>query len=277
MEKIKRFYNQNRRLIYRWIIIIGAFILLTRVADWYYREKNEERARNILENKDASIVSNNNTSNTIQNNISNSSELNQFIEYCENNEYSNAYSMLSKETKENNLYSTEEAFINNFINAFIKTGDKLNIETINSVKKIYLVEAYQSNMLSTGSTSSAKIGYIKIENKKINIQDYIAEEDIEAKYTNEDYFISIKKVKLYKDYIEFKVMVTNNSNINLDIQDTYVSSKSEKYSKLDSGNIVINSYESETLNLKYKINYKKASNVDKIAFEINDNKIEIQL
>lgn len=277
MEKIKRFYNQNRRLIYRWIIIIGAFILLTRVADWYYREKNEERARNILENKDASIVSNNNTSNTIQNNISNSSELNQFIEYCENNEYSNAYSMLSNETKENNLYSTEEAFINNFINAFIKTGDKLNIETINSVKKIYLVEAYQSNMLSTGSTSSAKIGYIKIENKKINIQDYIAEEDIEAKYTNEDYFISIKKVKLYKDYIEFKVMVTNNSNINLDIQDTYVSSKSEKYSKLDSGNIVINSYESETLNLKYKINYKKASNVDKIAFEINDNKIEIQL
>ena len=120
-----------------------AFFFITRTANYYYIEQEKQRNTDFNESTEESKTTEEKEYNEDEYKFCSSDEINEFLAYCKTDEYTKAYNMLSSDTKEKKLYNTEEAFINNFINAFIKTGDKIEMQAVDSFKNLYLIEVYR--------------------------------------------------------------------------------------------------------------------------------------
>ena len=192
MEKFIRFYNQNRREIYKWVTIIAVAYLFLRIINSIIEEQSKENmleyAENIVNEKslDNEVVLNNTTSS------------NKIAKKYGNELKIGAGNVVDKE------YNTEQKFIENFINIFFKDDSKYVIQELG---KYYVIEIYNSNLIETGNINEVSRKYITIQNKKINIQDYITISEINKKASNDNIELNIKKVTYYYDYAEYKVYI----------------------------------------------------------------------
>lgn len=280
MEKFIRFYNQNRKKIYKWITIIAVSYLFLRIINSIIEEKSRQ---NILAYMENSINNNNVVNEVVLNNTTSSTNtkeekygnvLDDFLDYCKtSSNYEKAYEMLSEETKDK--YDTKEKFINNFINIFFNNNSEY---LINELKNVYVIEIYANNILETGNTDEIKRQYIKIQDKKIIIQDYIRNEDINKKQTNNDIIFNIKNVTYYYDYAQYKVYVTNSSANTINIQNTYLQLNNTKLNgQAQNQNLQLKPYESKILDLKFDIRYKEINTIKNMTIETDNGKIEIEL
>ena len=170
MEKIIRFYNQNKKTIFKYLGIIIVGYALLQIINLYYKNKGNEEYDNVINNVVISEKSEENTNNNVS---KNKTDIEKFVEYCENENIEEAYNMLSNETKEKNKYSSVEKFKDNFIMNFLKSGSDYTLNKIENYSNIYVIEVYNGDMLSTGNTNSIGKKYIKESNSKITLLDYI--------------------------------------------------------------------------------------------------------
>ena len=154
MGNLVRFLNQNRKIIYKWIIIIALFLLITRTLNWYIK---------------------NNSTNDVNNRAKETSKeednIKDFIEECRANKVVSAYEKLSENTKQNEKYKEQYKFEKNFINNFINLGSNYTITKNPGITNRYLIEIVEGDLLTSGNSKVLAKKYLYIEKGKINIED----------------------------------------------------------------------------------------------------------
>lgn len=282
MERFIRFYNQNRKAIYKWIAIIAIAYLFLRLINSFIEEKSKKDMSAYMKNATNNnnlvneVVLNNTTSSTNTKAEKYGNVLDDFLEYCKKQEsYENAYELLSEQAKQKEDYSTKELFTQNFINKFFNNNSQY---VINELNNIYVIETYVNDILQTGNTDEIKRQYIIIDNDKINIQDYIKSYDINKKVIKDNIIYNIKNVTYYYDNAQYKVYITNSGQETLNIQNIYLQLDKKKIDGQPKNNIItIQAYESKILNLKFNVKYKQVNTIKNMTMEIENDKIELEL
>lgn len=235
MYKFIRYFNQNRKKIYRTIIIIIAGLLVLRFANYMVSVDMKEKQENTPSEKNntQNITTNTNNINTDSAitgtdggtaSIKETNILEQFIKYCNEGNTTEAYNMLSKSCQEA-MYPTLKNFIDGYYNDNFNESKSYKIQRWSG--SIYKVD-FKSNMLHTGNfVSGGKQDYITIvredEEYKLNINSYIGRTNLNKEVSKGNVTIQI----LYKDtymnneiYV-FEVKNPNDNDIYLgDMQNT---------------------------------------------------------
>ncbi len=291
MHKIMRFYNQNRKAIWGFIIFVAFLIIILQLLNYIAKQDNEKKLNSV----------NNLRANTIQYNditlesqksalsgekISESQQeaiktIDKFFSYCNEKNLQKAYNLLTEECKEE-MYTTEESFQKSYYEQVLN-GQKKNISVENWTSNIFKVKI-TDDYLSSGNYSSKNTiqDYITVEtddNKeyKLNINGYIGRTNPNKETEHKDIKIKAVEKNIYMDYTTYVFEITNNSyrTILLDdlknIDSMYIQDDNKmKYSsythELSLGELQINSGEQRKIKIKYYSKYSSVKRITNIVF-----------
>lgn len=262
MNKIIRWYNQNRKQLFIVLLVIAAIILAIHFVDNLVKKDNE---KNSYKGESSSSTSSATTTyNPQQSAISDSivskekyekqsKIIDDFIKYCNEGKTQEAYNLLSDDCKEV-MFPTLEYFKNNYYNTVFSENKIYSIK--NWVSNIYKVNI-MTNMLALGKVSdntSIEEYFTVITNKegeyKLNINGFIKRVEINKSSSSSNIEIDILYKDIYMDNVIFTLKAKNNTNktILLDsgenTQNMYV---------IDSKNIKYNSYRNEIPEARLKV------------------------
>lgn len=292
MEKLRRYYNQNRKKFLGIIIIVIFVLLLIQLANFYVKESNKISYNNSVnevnqteESTNSSVVISNRSAVTgeivsTDDFDSEVATIDTFISYCNNQEVQNAYDMLTDECKEN-MYTTVDLFRELYYNDNFG-GEEKNVSIENWSASIYKVDIMEDS-LATGKSNDgySKQDYItvkKVDNEyKLNINNYIGYTEINKTTSYRDITMEVKSKNTYMEYEEYTITVTNNT----DYQIILDSLKNVKTIYLEDGNGVeysaynheltdammeINAGHTKELTIKFYSSYVSTKNIKNIVF-----------
>ena len=288
MYNIKRLYNQNKKKIWRIILIVTCLFILIQVLNYLARNniKNEKDEDEITETQlinnssfisSKSLVSGNNISEDTLLDINET--MDNFIEFCNTRQYEQAYDMLTDDCKEN-VYNTLDSFINGYC------SNIFNIERIYSIEnwigKTYKVR-YTEDFLSTGIDTQgyAKQDYITFEKQdnvyKLNINNYVGKENIKKKTEENDITINVLSKNIFMTYEEYTIEVTNNNNQSIlldsmqNMQSLYLEDNNNMtYSSYNheftEPSLTVQAGETKEITIKFYNNYTSGRKIKYIVF-----------
>lgn len=225
MYKLIRIFNQNRKQIIKVILIIVFAFGILQLLNQLEKIKRTSQLNNVSSEN----ISNNINNNKIETNslISDkslisggsisSSKLNEdkelidlFMYYCNNKDIDKAYELISEECKSEMFPSLED--FDKYYYGKIFNGQEKNHTVENWINDIYTVRI-TDDILSTGKIefNSTKQDYITVKDKKLNLNNYIGNTQINKKTTKHDISITVKDVNTYMNYQVYNLVVENNS------------------------------------------------------------------
>ncbi len=299
MHRLFRYYNQNRKKIWKIMIIIACIIILVQLLNQIAIQKSiqeqeliEEQEKIEAEKKknnnyepyesesEAIISSQDDVPDRYKEEFGNIIE--EFYTYCINHEPQKAYNMLSTEIK-NNQYQTQELFETLYYKSKFEGDKTYSFKAYYTSKRkyIYQVKIYD-NMLSTGSKNTTYIeDYVTIvpedDKYKLNINKYISKEKINKSNSNELLSVNIDFVDTYLDYQIYTFTIKNNTE-NTILIDTKEKSKTlflttGNNNKFDSylyenneKDFIFEPYQSKTIKIKFNNKYRTDVTIQSITF-----------
>ncbi len=228
MNKIIRYWNQNRKKIIIIIAIIAFIIIMLNVINYIVKQmndrpKDEEFNIEDLQKPTQSVITGQNVSKDITE--ENIDIIKNFVDYCNNNEIEKAYELLSNDCKAefNNNINT---FINNYYKRNFQTKKTYDLELMFSAENSYTYKTtyYDANILATGGPNADNFeDYLTIinqnEEKKLNINGFIKKQEINQSQTTDGVQITIKNKKVYRDHEQYKISIQNNTQNTISISD----------------------------------------------------------
>lgn len=295
MNKLVRFYNQNRHIVWVVILSIAAVIVVIQILDKFAYEKNNT-------SKNVNISNNNNidynysiiTGQEVNKNVSN--VVDEFIEFCNNGQIENAYEMLSEECKKN-IYPSLEDFTKKYYNKIFSEKRAYNCQAWISqgITHTYRID-FTEDMLATGSPAQTSIVdyYTVVKNNdeyKLNINKYIGNQFINKAGNQDEIIIYIQKKNVYMDYEIYTLEIVNNttSTIKLDNMEStdniYLEDNNgQKYfwynHEILESDIVIEKRRTQKIDVKFNKEYNTNIQIEKMVFEkimIDNKTIEISI
>lgn len=292
MNKFIRWYNQNRKMIWITIGIIALIIVVIQLFNYWSKVDNEKKlqqanqTQNMNNVKEYNSVSLDEKQSTITGENLSSNQLSQieiidlFIEYCNNQQIAEAYSLLTEDCKQE-MYPTEEVFKEAYYNNVFENTKK-NVGVENWIDNIYKVNI-NDNFLATGkyTKENTKQDYITVEEEedsyKLNINSYIGKKEINRSNEQNGVQIEVLEEKSYMDYQIFKLRVTNNtdSTIMLDdkqnIKAMYIEDDNGiQYSaythEIGESDLEISARETKEIEIKYYSKYGSEKEISKVVF-----------
>lgn len=294
---IVRIYNQNRKKIWKAILIVAFFIIIFQAINYYVGKSNEEEIERLMNgtnslptNTSNNNANNNSSSMAISNtsgisggtvsdeNLENAqSLLDKFFGYCNSRNLSEAYNMLTDECKEL-IYPSLELFESNYYNN-IFNGEQKIYSFENWRNNTYLV-TIEENSLATGKVSSdteKKVDYVTIVDDKLNISTFIGRTTINKTTTSNGITVVVNSKDTYMDYETYNITVTNNTGkticlASLDSSDNiYLLDDNDiKYGvynhELLQSSLVLKNYYSEEYSLKFYSSYVSTKKIEGLVF-----------
>ena len=219
MNKLTRFYNQNRKIIWVTIFVLILIISVPRALNNYAIKKKQlnqsssnENITTTSGNKDNPIIS----GGTVKEEKAkeNNSIINTFLDYCNNKNVENAYNLLSNKCKEK-LYPTLEDFINYYYNVKFENNKTYDIQAWYTENGSYTYKInLKEDILASGNANilATEDYYTIVEEdgeNKLNINGYIKTEDINK--LNETYEVKVNVLSkdIYIDYEIYNLNVEN--------------------------------------------------------------------
>lgn len=295
MNKLVRFYNQNRHIVWVVILSIAAVIVVIQILDKFAYEKNNT-------SKNVNISNNNNidynysiiTGQEVNKNVSN--VVDEFIEFCNNGQIENAYEMLSEECKKN-IYPSLEDFTKNYYNKIFSEKRAYNCQAWISQGSTHTYRIdFTEDMLATGSPAKTSIVdyYTVVKNNdeyKLNINKFIENQFINKAGNQDEIIIYIQKKNVYMDYEIYTLEIVNNttSTIKLDNMEStdniYLEDNNgQKYfwynHEILESDIVIEKRRTQKIDVKFNKEYNTNIQIEKMVFEkimIDNKTIEISI
>ncbi|MBQ2835439.1 MAG: hypothetical protein IJE68_01195 [Clostridia bacterium] len=218
MNKIIRYYNQNRRKIFSIIIVIASALFLLYFINYMVAKDNINQ--NTVSTENQTVIKNNININsaigggnggTIA--VKESDIIEQFIKYCNEGQTVAAYNMLSYQCKEI-AYPKLESFINNYYNNNFDGNKSYNIQRWSgSTYKVDLKE----NILHTGNiTVAAKQDFITVINEeeeyKLNINSFIGRTNLNKEENMDNISIKVAYKNTYMNDETYTLEVENKSS-----------------------------------------------------------------
>ena len=288
MNKIVRWYNQNRKVIFITIGIIvflfGLLQLLNNMSKNNLENKEKNKDENtILLNQNNELISDKSavTGDEISENklIEDTQIIKQFMEACNNKNIEDAYNLLTDECKEEMFPNIDDFIEIYYLPNFEKQEKNFNIE--NWIKNTYKVTII-GDVISTGKIdeTNKKQDYITIINKedgyKLNINNYIGRKEINKETKSNNVNIKVEAKDIYMDYEMYKIVVENNSEKSI-LLDT--GNKSNTIYLLDSNDmkyyfnnnilqnkLIINNGFKKGYRIKFGNSYSSTRKIDKMVF-----------
>ena len=294
MNRLVRWYNQNRKAIWKTIAIVVIIIGVIQLINYYYKVRNEEQL-NMANTQIQNTIQNNNNYNSVRVDDDSSSltgekisegqkteiqVIDDFINFCNEKNLQEAYDLLTEDCKEE-LYPTLENFEQSYYNNLFTNGKK-NVSVENWVNNIYKA-SIKDDFLSTGKYSKENTiqDYITVIDKddeyKLNINGYIGEKEINKSKEDENVTIEIENTNAYMDYQIYKIKVTNHTDYTMLLDDgvsidaMYIEdSNGNKYSaythEINSAELKISPRETKEISIKYYSKYGSDKKIDKVVF-----------
>lgn len=225
MYNLRRLYNQNRKKVWKVIIIIVFALLMLRmlnqIAKEYNESKKEDEQNTIIDvqsnyKEDYTAISNKQINESVAQ--ENSEIIKEFINLCNERNIEGAYNLLSNECKEVN-YPTIEVFKTNYYDKIFTTTKSFNQEGWITKDNRYTYRITIINdPLSTGTVNynnSFQDFYTIVENDgelKLNISSYIAREEINKGVEINNVKINVKYRDCYMNYEEYVLEIANYSD-----------------------------------------------------------------
>lgn len=300
MNRLIKFYNQNRYIIWMAVLIIIAIIALIQILNNFALKRSGIK-NNIDQNANSTNTINKNysviTGKEIKEEVS--QIIDEFINYCNNQEVEKAYGLLSEECIKT-LYPTLEDFTQKYYQKlFINKKTYLYQSWISYDNKYTYKVDFLDDMLATGTASNSSIiDYYTVvknnQNYKLNINKFIGITDINKTETKNNITINVNRKKVFMDYETYEIEIKNNSEkeIMLDsLQDTdtvYVENdnKQQYYwtsHEILEEDITIKRAQGKKIDIKFNKEYKPSKEAKKIVFSkimlntLDSLKIEINL
>ena len=300
MNRIVRWYNQNRHIFWIVVAVVAGFILILQTLNNYYKNntKEESSSTNIstttYNNQNYSVVSqkeiNKNTSQESINVIKN------FFNYCNTGKINEAYNLLSIDCKQE-LYPTVDDFKEDYYNR-IFTETKMYNSTLwisSSTRNTYRLEI-MGDILATGETEYMPIeDYYTVTNENgeysLSVSNYIGKEEINISKTQNNVTITILNKKMYMDYEKYEIKVENNTqerlilNTKQNTDSMYIQDKNNlKYiaflNEISEYDLNILRGANKIYNIKFNRLYKPDIRIKKIVFDnmnVENQKLKIEV
>lgn len=241
LNKLFRKYNQNRKAIWTVIIMVAFFVILLQTIFGLIRASRARQYSNI-EDEENELLNNNiqtsigsniinhtqNIENTVnQNNVSGSGTtnnninnptklINQFIEYCNNNQIDKAYEMLSSGCK-TVLFPSQADFQAKYVQPVFSMKRTAKIEQGMYGEGIYKV-TYYANMLASGGyqNTNSMQDYMVVkqeaEQKKLSINHLIDVQNLNKISNETQVMVKLLQKQSYTDYEIYQIQITNRTN-----------------------------------------------------------------
>ena len=293
MFKLRRWYNQNRKVIWRVVTIIIFLILMLQVFNYFakinnnkqttYENKTEisditKKYNDVSVSDDKSVVSQQKMSISQINSLE---VINNFFKYCNEKNIKDAYNLITDECKKE-LYPTLEKFKNNYYKPVFENSKK-EVSVENWINDIYKIKI-SDDFLSSGkySKDNTKQDYITIKEEgediyKLNINGYIGGEELNKESEQKDVNIKVIRKNTYMDYETYTFKVTNKSKKNIlidslqNINSMYIEDKSGmKYSaythEIALPRLVVTPEKTQEITIKYYSKYGSEKEIKAICF-----------
>lgn len=224
-NKLIRYYNQNRKVIWIIIIFVAFFLILLQVIFGMARNSRQNEYNELIEE----YYRNQQNTDSVQNNNINSENItttrpsvqqteeemiNQFVNLCNEGKIKEAYGMLSTDCK-TNLYPTENNFNQNYYKKIFTTKKSVKIEHSTYGGGIYQVTYYQDVLTNGGKLENSfqdNIYIVKEEQgKKLSINKFMYIETMDKTTQSNSVFVNILQKNVYIDYEEYEIQIANNS------------------------------------------------------------------
>lgn len=286
MNNIIRSYNQNRKNIIIWILIIMFIIIMIQLFNYLYKKSdkqtdvNEDINQTEYEKESESIISSGSVSK--ENRKSYGSLIDDFLSNCVNNNYEQAYEIISNDCKQL-YYPTLEEFKELYCKNKFSSKKTYSFQSWTSGEtNIYEIKIFD-DILSSGIVSTDK--YISdyytvvVENgeKKLNINNYIKRQEINKNVTKNGITIHVESLNIFKEYIiyNFKIVNQTKNRILLDSKEQsdsiYIeNSYGIKYVGLLYENLnkelILDAGEEKEISIKFNVIYREGLKLEKICF-----------
>ena len=292
--KIILWYNRNKRVMWRIVIIALVAIFLARGIGYLWTQNLEDEQLGILAsqnntntelnsvtlNDDKSTVSGKDLTKSQTNAVT---KIDEFVQYCNNNQFKEAYNLLSEDCKKE-MYPTVEAFQQNYYNSIFK-GTKKNVSVENWVNYIYKVK-FVEDALATGiyNTDNTIQDYITVvtddnDEMKLNINSYIGKKEINKENNDKNINIKVLEKHQYMDYETYLFEITNNSDITILLNDNNNNSTDTMYllddnklkypaytHELSEAELKLASKETRKVKIKYYNKYSSSRKIKSVVF-----------
>lgn len=219
--KIKHFFRKNKKIIFV-IVIVWLFIFfINQVLKLYTPEPEIE---DTYEPHVSVIDSSQKVPEKYQTNIEDLIE--EYVSYCNNNDFDKAYNMLSKDCKEY-AYPTYEDFIDH-LKIVMYTPKKYSIQNYSNLDDMYIYSiSYTDDFLATGLTNTEysyteeKMAFKENEDGQLemSVGNFIKHENINLSTENEYLKIDVKDRIVNYATEEYTVRFTNRTNYDIVISD----------------------------------------------------------
>lgn len=225
MQKLLRYCRQNKKRI---LITIGVIAFVIFIIQFFnamighsLKQKNSNTTNTPKIDKSVNptevIIGNGKISN--EEAVENGGLIKQFVEYCNQKKYQEAFSILSSYCQKEVFSNNVNSFKQNYVDKIFNTDKSYNVSLWATGNKSYTyqVKYFENNLLETGGATANKNteDYVTIvkENgeNKLNIKDLIFYKEINKTVSKKDVEITIHDRKVYKTYENYNITVKNNT------------------------------------------------------------------
>ena len=255
MKWMIRYWNQNRGKIILIIALVAFVFILIQITNSIIGKDKTGSSNEVVDRFEPteSVITGEKTT-TEETEI-----IEKFVQSCNNKDYQTAFNLLSDDCKKE--YGNDiNKFISNYYNNVFTQKRTYNLELWLNYSNVYTykITYYTDNLLATGGTgitNDNREDYITViqddDNTKLNVNGFIANENINKSAKENNVEIIINSKKTYKNYEEYSITIKNYSDKSIKIADE---NDSKSICLVDKRNVeyssFINEIPAEILSLK---------------------------
>lgn len=225
---IVRFYNKNRKTIWLMIFVILFVLFIINVLDNFYAERSRRSNNSTSQQLNGTKNYEDESEAMVQGQITSEKKkqkfgelIDEFLEYCNNNQVDKAYGLLSNNCREK-LYPTQDSFYNGYYSKIFNAKKTYEFQLWSAIDEtyVYLVKIFE-DMLSTGvaNTQDYIQEYISVVEEegqyKINIDGLVKTIDYNESESKDGIDIQVIDCDEYMDYSIYHLKVKNNIDKNI--------------------------------------------------------------
>lgn len=232
MNKLLRYWNQNKQKILITLAVIAFAIIFIKITNAIVKKQNLNENNNKTNTSKIQDVKKPNQSTITgqevpeQTTEQNTNIIKKFVDYCNNNQIQEAYELLSDEEKKE-FANNVNLFANNYCSKIFKIKKTYNLELIAREANVYIykITYYEDNLLSTGgqTTTNNTEDYITIINQngenKLNINGFIKSSNINKSQNTSNIQIIVNSKKTYRSYEIYNITIKNNTQNTIKISE----------------------------------------------------------
>ena len=294
MSKLRKYYYDNKTKIWKTILIIVSLFAILYFINFLIRNQNQEILTSQEQNNIQNTVVDNTSLTTNQSVVGGTildenkleediSIIEEFLNLCNNKEFEQAYELVSDDCKVNVFNNNYNDFVRTYCNKIFSTKKTYTSENWSGdIYKIRLVEDILATGQSSTSGTAIQEWYTVVEEndeEKLNINNYIGERVFNSvSNTVDDITIKILKRNTYKDYENYTIEVTNNTEntIYLDdgedtstiyVQDTNGVKHEAASSEIIFSTLVIPKEQTQKYTIKFTNSYVSNREISQMVFD----------